>query len=351
VIRVLIVDDSAVVRKTLSNQLAQQADIEVVGTAIDPYEARDLIVRLKPDVLTLDIEMPRMDGLSFLAKLMKHYPLPVVIVSSLSPKNSKLAIQALELGAVEVVCKPGSQYAVAQLGREILHAIRAAAKARPVLHLPVVAPKPTVPTPKSEFRISTTDKVLAIGASTGGTNALEVILTALPPTVPGTVVVLHMPERFTAAFAERLNAICAVEVREASDNDVITRGVVLIAPGNHHLIVRRSGARYIARVKDGPAVHHQRPAVDVLFESVAESVRHNAVGVLLTGMGADGAKGLLAMHEAGARTLAQDEATSIVFGMPKEAIQLGAVDEIVPLPHMAGTILRVFQELDRVEAA
>jgi two-component system chemotaxis response regulator CheB len=351
VIRVLVIDDSAVVRKVLSDQLRQYPDISVIGTAVDPYDARNQIVRLKPDVITLDIEMPRMDGLSFLEKLMEHYPLPVVIVSSLTPKNSHLAIRALELGAVDVICKPGSQYAVADLGRDIARALRAAASARPLLRLPL----PAAPQPKSEaahpVRLSTTNKVLAFGASTGGTNALEVILTALPPTIPGTVVVQHMPERFTSAFAERLNSICALEVREAREGDVITKGVVLIAPGGHHLVVERSGARYLARIKDGPEVHHQRPAVDVLFDSVADQVHQNAVGVLLTGMGADGARGLLAMRTAGAHTIAQDEASSIVFGMPKEAIDLGAAEEIVSLPSMAGAILRVFQGLEEAEAA
>lgn len=350
-IRVLVIDDSAVVRKVLSEQLRQFPDISVVGTAVDPYDARNQIVRLKPDVITLDIEMPRMDGLSFLEKLMSHYPLPVVIVSSLTPKNSQLAIRALELGAVDVICKPGSQYAVADVGRDIARALRAAASARPLLRLPLPAAHPPSSRIAHPVRLATTHKVLAIGASTGGTNALEVILTALPPTLPGAVVVQHMPERFTAAFAERLNSICALEVREAHDGDVITRGMVLIAPGNHHLVVERSGARYLARVKDGPEVHHQRPAVDVLFDSVAEQVHRNAVGVLLTGMGADGARGLLAMRQAGAHTLAQDEATSIVFGMPKEAIELGAAEEIVPLPSMAEAILHAFQGLGEAEAA
>ena len=350
-IRVLIVDDSAIVRRTLTEQLSQFPDIEVIGSAVDPYHARDMIVQLQPDVITLDIEMPRMDGLSFLAKLMKHYPMPVVVVSSLTPKNSEMAIRALELGAVDVICKPDSQFSASTLGRKIVLAVRAAAKSRPLLHLAVPPTGKSQGPATREIRLRTTDKVLAIGASTGGTNAIETLLTALPPTVPGTVVVQHMPEHFTAALAQRLNTVCPMEVREAKDGDDIVTGVVLIAPGNHHMIVQRSGARYVARIKDGPAVHFQRPAVDVLFDSVAAHVGRNAVGVILTGMGADGARGLLAMREAGARTLSQDEATSIVFGMPKEAIALGAAEQIVPLPHMAGAIMRTFQEFEQQSAA
>jgi two-component system chemotaxis response regulator CheB len=240
---------------------------------------------------------------------------------------------------------------VADLGRKVAQAIRAAAMARPALRLPVPARTGVDSAPAGPTLRDTTDKVIAIGASTGGTNALEVLLTELPPDLPGIVVVQHMPENFTAAFAQRLNGVCTLEVREARDGDWVTCGVALIAPGNHHLLVQRSGARYVARVKDGPAVHHQRPAVDVLFDSVAASAGRNAVGVILTGMGADGARGLLAMKQAGARTLAQDEKTSIVFGMPKEAIALGAADEVVPLPMMARSILRVLRESEESRAA
>jgi two-component system chemotaxis response regulator CheB len=350
VIRVLVVDDSAIVRKSLTEQLSKHADIEVIGAAVDPYHAREMIAQLRPDVLTLDLEMPRMDGLSFLAKLMKHYPLPVVIVSSLAPEHSETAIRAFELGAVEVICKPGGQLSSADIGRKVAEAIRAAAVSRPVLRLPVpVRREPKVGAEQSTLQ-QTTDKVIAIGASTGGTNALEVILTDLPPHLPGIVVVQHMPEHFTEAFANRLNTVCSMEVREARDGEWITRGVALIAPGNHHLLVQRSGARYVARVKDGPTVHHQRPAVDVLFDSVATAVGRNALGVILTGMGADGAQGLLTMKQAGAHTLAQDEQTSIVFGMPKEAIALGAADEVVPLQMMAPTILRVLKQMEKEES-
>jgi two-component system chemotaxis response regulator CheB len=338
-IRVVIVDDSAVVRKVLSEELSKYDDIEVVGTAIDPYIARDKIVALKPDVVTLDVEMPRMDGLSFLAKLMKHYPLPVVIVSSLTPKNSEAAIRALALGAVEVICKPGTQYSVPDVAAELVRAIRAASVAR----LPQKGSRPaslpvTVDSPG--LHLATTHKVLAIGASTGGTRAIEDLLRALPANVSGTVIVQHMPEHFTAAFANRLNQVCPMEVREARDNDAVVPGVVLIAPGNRHMLLHKSGAKYFVRLKDGPPVHHHRPSVDVLFHSVARNAGRNAVGVILTGMGADGAKGMLAMHESGAYTLAEHEQSCVVFGMPKEAIKLDAVHEITPLPHMPQAVLK-----------
>lgn len=349
-IRVLIVDDSAVVRRTLTEQLGQYPDIEVVGAAIDPYNARDLIVKLDPDVLTLDIEMPRMDGLSFLAKLMKHYPLPVVVVSSVTPENSETAIRALTLGAVEVICKPGTEYSVSDIGRRLARAVRAAAAARPSFRSPRLTPAADRPI-AGAFQLQTTRKVLALGASTGGTSALEVVLSALPPDTPGTVVVQHMPEHFTAAFASRLNSVCAMEVREARDQDPVVDGAVLIAPGGRHMVVERSGARYQVRLEDGPAVHHQRPAVDVLFDSVAENVGFNAVGGVLTGMGSDGARGLLEMKKLGARTFAQDEKTSIVFGMPREAIRLGAADEVIPLPQIPAAIVRMLQEQSRARAA
>ncbi len=341
-IRVLIVDDSAIVRKVLSSELSRYEDIEIVGTAVDPYVAREKILKLQPDVLTLDVEMPRMDGLSFLAKLMKHHPLPVVIVSSLTPKNSETALRALQLGAIEVVSKPGSTFSVPDVSHQLIRAIRAAAmaqvNARPPL--PDVA-VPAAPAPIPQ--LATTHKILAVGASTGGTRAIEVLLQGLPITTPGTVIVQHMPEHFTAAFAQRLNKICTMEVREAADNDPVVPGVALIAPGNYHLLLQRSGAKYHVRVKTGPPVHHQRPSVDVLFQSVAAQAGRNALGVLLTGMGADGAKGLLAMKERGAHTFAEDEKSCIVFGMPKEAIKLGAAQDVVTLPHMAGAVLNALQ--------
>ena len=338
-IKVLVVDDSAIVRKVITEELSKYDDIQIIGTAVDPYVARDKIVKLKPDVITLDMEMPRMDGLSFLAKLMKYLPMPVVVLSSLTPRDSELAIKALELGAVEVLCKPGASYSTKDIARPLIRAIRAAAHARLDFDLEkaqVIDDKAS----QKNLLVETTHKVVAIGASTGGTKAIESILKGMPLSSPGTVIVQHMPESFTTSFAERLNKTCEIEVREARDKDHVVPGVALIAPGNYHMILRRSGANYLVRVKDGPQVHYQRPAVDVLFQSVAKSAGKNSVGVLLTGMGSDGAKGLQAMNNSGAYTIAQDEKTSIVFGMPKEAIKLGAVNKVVPLHQMPEEIIR-----------
>jgi len=342
IINVLIVDDSALVRKILSEELSHFKDIQVVGTAVDPYVARDKIVKLKPDVITLDLEMPRMDGLSFLSKLMKHYPMPVVVLSSLTPENSAAALKALELGAVEVLCKPGTAYAPQNISRKLAHAIRAAAAARIGAGKREVRPGPGEVV-KGAFQFDTTHKVIAIGASTGGTRAIEIVLAGLPPSTPGTVIVQHMPENFTKAFAERLDKNCRMTVREARDNDHVIPGTALVCPGNYHMVVNRSGGNYVVKIKEGPMVHYQRPSVDVLFQSVARHVGRNAVGVLLTGMGADGAKGLLEMKNSDARTIAQDEETCVVFGMPGEAIKLGAAERIVPLPRIAGTIVELIQ--------
>lgn len=345
-IRVLVVDDSALVRKVLSEQLDKYDDVEVVGTAVDPYVARDKIVQLRPDVITLDLEMPRMDGLTFLAKLMRHFPLPVVVVSSLTPAHSEAAVRALALGAVDVVCKPGSSFTIPEVADQLINAIRTAARAKvqsPATSFPSgVMAVPDQPDfgPPILAGITTTHKLLAIGASTGGTKAIESLLTQMPPSAPGMVIVQHMPAGFTASFAKRLSTLCKLDVREAADGDIVTTGVALIAPGDKHLIVQRSGSQVVARVKDGPPVHHQRPAVDVLFDSVARALGRNAVGALLTGMGADGAKGLLAMHGAGAHTIAQDEESCVVFGMPREAIRLGAADEVLPLGRIAAAMLR-----------
>ncbi len=336
--RVLIVDDSAVVRKVLSDELSKYRDIEVVGTAIDPYVARDKIVKLHPDVITLDVEMPRMDGLSFLAKLMKHYPTPVVIVSSLTPEGSASAIRALQLGAIEVISKPGSRYSVPDVGRRLVRAIRIAAGARPAPHIgPDPGSAKTAALPLLSSAIN--NRMIAIGASTGGTQAIEKVLLGLPANCPGVAIVQHMPEHFTATFAERLNEVCEMQVREARDNDKIRQGLALVAPGNRHLIVQKDAGEYIVRVKDGAMVHHQRPSVDVLFYSVASNVGSNAIGVLLTGMGADGAKGLLAIRENGGTTIVQDEETCVVFGMPKEAIKLQAAMEVAPLQRISHAIL------------
>ena len=340
-IKVLVVDDSALVRKVLTEELGKQPDIEVVGTAMNPYIARDKIVELKPDVITLDMEMPRMDGLSFLAKLMKHHPMPVVVVSSLTPKNSENALMALRLGAVEVICKPGSAYSTQNISRSIVKAVRAASLAKFDKENPQPAPEYSAVKKKAEQikLIHTTDKLIAIGASTGGTKALEAVLTRMPANTPGIVIVQHMPPVFTKSFADRLNNICAMNVKEAEGGELIETGVVLLAPGNYHMLVEKAGARYYTKLKQGPPVHHHRPSVDVLFNSVADVAGCNASGVLLTGMGADGAKGLLAMKEKGAYTIAQDEASSVVYGMPKEAARIGAVSEVVSLESVADAII------------
>jgi len=338
VIRVLIVDDSALVRKVLTAELSKCRDIEVVGSAVDPYVARDKIVRLRPDVITLDLEMPRMNGLAFLAKLMKYYPLPVVVVSSLTPKNSEAAIKALELGAVEVICKPGPASRTPEIFYQLIHAVRAAASAQ-ITGQQGTPETSATSSATNPFPFQASNKILAIGASTGGTQAIESILRDLPSTFPGTLIVQHMPEQFTTSFAKRLDQISQMEVREARDSNPVGPGVALVAPGNRHMLLQQSGAGYLVRVKAGPAVNHHRPSVDVLFQSVARSAGSSAIGVLLTGMGADGAKGLLAMHEKGAYTLAQDEQTCVVFGMPREAVKLGAVDDVVPIQHIPQAIV------------
>jgi two-component system chemotaxis response regulator CheB len=288
-----------------------------------------------------------MDGLSFLAKLMKHYPMPVVVLSSLTPKNSDLALKALDLGAVEVLCKPGAAYSTQNISHLLVLAIRSAAVAR--INQNSVQPRVAVKAIESTYLlVKTTHKVIAIGASTGGTKAIEVVLAQMPATAPGIVIVQHMPEHFTTSFAQRLNEICPMQVREAQNNDHVVPGVALIAPGNLHMVLTRNGGTYVVRVKNGPRVHYQRPSIDVLFQSVAKNAGSNAVGVMLTGMGADGAKGMLAMQESGAHTMAQDEATCVVYGMPKEAVKLGAVDDIVPLPKIPRAIISVLERGHKV---
>ncbi len=340
-IRVLIVDDSAVVRQVLSKALAPVPDIEVVGTATDPYVARDKILQLEPDVITLDVEMPRMDGITFLKRIMQYRPMPVIILSSLTSKGGSLALEAIEAGAVEVLSKPGGAYSVGEMAEQLAEKIRAAARARPVARS--AAPRTggrTATARVASTNLDLTNKIVAIGASTGGTEAIKEVLQRLPATVPGIVVVQHMPPRFTTAFAERLNGLCAFEVREGADGDSVYPGRCLIAPGNFHMLLRRSGARYHVNIKNGPMVHHQRPAVDVLFRSVAKAAGPNALGVILTGMGADGADGLSLMREAGAYTIGQDETSCVVYGMPKAAFEAGAVMKVLPLGEVAGEIMR-----------
>jgi two-component system chemotaxis response regulator CheB len=337
-IRVLIVDDSAVVRKVFSEELSKYHDIEIIGTAPDPFVARDKIVALQPDVITLDIEMPRMDGLTFLRKLMKHYPLPTIIVSSLTPKGGKLTLEAMEIGAVDVIAKPGGSYTVGNMSVQLAEKIRAASYAK-IARKDLGSHEPDHPPLKALAQ--TSYKIIAIGASTGGTEALKKVLTKLPANSPGIVIVQHMPANFTAAFADRLDSLCQITVKEARDNDSVVPGLALIAPGNFHMILRRSGARYYVEVKTGPMVHHQRPAVDILFKSTAKYAGANAIGVILTGMGADGAQGLLEMKNAGADTIAQDENSCVVFGMPKEAIKMGAADKVLPLDKIPMEMMRM----------
>lgn len=335
-IRVLIVDDSAIVRKMLAEALASEPDMEVVGTAPDPFVARDKIVSLRPDVITLDIEMPRMDGLTFLKKIMKFHPLPVIIISSLAQSSSQAALEALQCGAVEVLAKPGGPYSVGELKHDLPHKVRAAAQARICKPKAQLAAPVSPPTPA--FSSASDSTVIAIGASTGGTEALREVLTGLPANMPGILVVQHIPPVFSLAFANRLDNLCRLHVKEAADGDRLTPGLVLIAPGNFHMTLRQTGGQYSVRVQDGPRVCYQRPSVDVLFDSVAQAAQGDAIGAILTGMGSDGAQGLLKMKRAGARTLAQDEASCVVFGMPREAIRMGAVDRIAPLDRVAAEL-------------
>ncbi len=339
-IKVLVVDDSAIVRKILSTQLNQHRGIEIVGTAPDPYIARDKIVALNPDVLTLDIEMPRMDGITFLRKLMKHHPMPVIVLSSLTPKGGKTAMEALSAGAVEVMSKPGPAYTVGNACRDLVEKIKAASRVRMDKNIADQGRSTQV---KPLHMVETTNKIFAIGASTGGVQALSKVLSALPANAPGTLVVQHMPAQFTTSFAERLNGECQVNVTEAQNGDRVIPGRILIAPGGLHMSLQRSGANYYVNVKDGPPVCRQKPSVEVMFHSVAKYAGANAVGAILTGMGNDGAGGLLNMRQNGAHTIAQDEASSIVFGMPKEAIEKGAAEKVVPLSNIAQTLIMFAQ--------
>ena len=324
-IKVLVVDDSAVVRKIFKEQLSRHPGITVIDTAPDPYIAREKIVKLKPDVVTLDIEMPRMDGITFLKKLMRYYPLPVIIVSSLSTKGSHLAMEALAIGALEVMAKPNDTYSLGDVSMQLAEKIKAVHAAK----FPRRGQQQNSAYQQkivSVVSYKTTNKIIAIGASTGGAEAIKNILTPMPKNMPGIVIVQHMPAQFTKSFAARLNELCQMRVKEAENGDPVTNGNVLIAPGNYHMLLKRRGKGYCVAIKTGPFVHYQRPAVDVLFRSVARLVGANAVGIILTGMGKDGAQGLLEMKKAGAVTIAQDEKSSVVYGMPKEAQLIGAVD-------------------------
>ena len=352
-IRVLIVDDSASVRQTLTTVLQSDPAIEVIGSASDPFMAAKRIQDEVPDVITLDVEMPRMDGITFLRKLMSQHPVPVVMCSSLTEAGSETLLQALEAGAVDIILKPriGAADHLAESALRICEVVKSAAVARvgrnrPPVHTAASGGPPAkltadavLPPPSGKAMARTTEMVVCVGASTGGTEALREMLIKLPANSPGIVVVQHMPEKFTAAFAKRLNTLCEVEIKEAADGDPVLRGHVLIAPGDRHMLLERQGARYHVSVRTGPLVSRHRPSVDVLFRSAARSAGSNAMGIIMTGMGDDGARGMLEMHQAGAFTVAQDEATSVVFGMPKEAIAHGGVDKILPLDHLAREIL------------
>jgi two-component system chemotaxis response regulator CheB len=348
----LIVDDSATVRQTLKQVLEADPQIEVMGVAADPYKAVELIQKEVPDVITLDIEMPRMDGLTFLEKIMSQHPIPVVICSTLSGKGNDVALLALEKGAVEIITKPqlGAKEFLEESHSLIRDSVKSAAQAQvrggpkriaPMQVSPKLSADAVIAKPISHAMIQTTEKVVVVGASTGGTEALRAFLEQMPLDAPGIVIVQHMPEHFTARFAERLDTLCRITVKEARNNDTILRGQALIAPGNRHILLKRSGARYHVELRDGPLVSRHRPSVDVLFRSAARYGGRNVVGVIMTGMGDDGAKGMLEMKEAGACNLAQDEASCVVFGMPAEAIKMGAVDRVMPLCGMAQEVVRL----------
>ena len=353
-IRVLVVDDSALVRQILMEVLNGAPDVEVVGTASDPFMARDRIKELNPDVLTLDVEMPRMDGLTFLANLMRLRPMPVVMVSSLTDQGAETTLKALELGAIDFVSKPKIDLAgtLADFGGEILAKIRIAAGARVMarsapVSVPRIAPKysadAVIPANTGGRMLRTTDRIIAIGASTGGTEAIREVLMGLPADCPAIVIAQHIPEAFSLPFTKRMDSLAKMSVVEPVDGQYIMAGHVYIAPGSKHLLVERDGARYRCRLNNGPPVNRHCPSVDVLFRSVAQNVGPNAVGVILTGMGDDGARGLKEMLEAGARTMAQDEASSVVWGMPGAAVKLGAAQEILPLGRVAENIMRLAQ--------
>ncbi|MGY3922820.1 chemotaxis response regulator protein-glutamate methylesterase [Aeromonas jandaei] len=349
-IKVMVIDDSALVREMLTQCLAKAPDIDVIATALDPLYAISQMKLRWPDVIILDIEMPRMDGLTFLRKIMSERPTPVIICSSLATKGASVTLEALSLGAVSIITKPSLNVKdfLSSSTQDIIQEIRAAAQAKLANILPSTTNTATnlgeralhsadvmISAPTSRSNYQTTDRVIALGTSTGGTQALEFLLTRLPATLPGIAIVQHMPEMFTAAFAQRLNGVSRLEVKEAKTGDRLVRGTALIAPGGKHLLVQRSGAQYYAEVKDGPLVSRHKPSVDVLFRSVAVNAGRNAIGVIMTGMGDDGARGMRELHDTGAKTVAQDEASCVVFGMPKEAIAHGGVDEVMSLQHIS----------------
>ncbi len=352
-IKVLIIDDSAVIRKILSTSLSNYSDIEIVGTAPDPFIARDKILHLKPDVLTLDIEMPRMDGITFLQKIMAYRPTPTIMVSSLSQDGCDVTLRALEIGAVDYVAKPTSRHSsdVRSVINELYSKIKIASKVkmgsngRGIMRKTPRTPTTRQPgaTPQTSALFKGTHKIIAIGASTGGTEALKDVLVQMPADSPGIVIVQHMPEVFTKAFAQRLDSLCAINVTEGKNGDSLTPGKAIIAPGNYHMKLKKNGAMFNIETNQEERVHHQRPAADVLFESAAKYAGVNAVGVILTGMGADGASGLLKMKQSGAKTIAQDEESCVVFGMPKEAIKLGGVDRIVTLQKIPENIFALLK--------
>jgi len=352
-VTVLIADDSALVRQTLKDILDSDPRLQVIGLAADPFQAVEKIKQQLPDVITLDVEMPRMDGLTFLKKIMSQHPIPVVICSSLAGKNTETAFKAMELGAAEVIHKPalGTKEMLKESSTIICDAVYAASQVRLSKGNPeksLVQPKLSadviIAKAKPDSVLQTTEKVVAVGASTGGTEALKVFLEAFPRACPGIVIVQHMPEGFTSAFAKRLDSTCQITVKEAANNDTVLPGHALIAPGNHHLLLKRSGARYYVEIKDGPLVSRHRPSVDVLFRSTARYAGRNAIGVIMTGMGDDGAKGLFEMFEAGAYTIAQSEETCVVVGMPQEAIKLGGAGKVRALGAIPAEIMRVYRQ-------
>lgn len=349
-IKVLVVDDSAVVRQVMREILESDSSIQVIDTAGDPFIAAEKIKRELPDVITLDVEMPRMDGITFLQKIMSQHPIPVVMCSSLTEEGADTTLRALELGAVDIITKPkmGVQNFIEESRIRICDAVKAAAEAKVTGLKQKRFNKPTdkltadavMPAPTGKAMLRTTEKIMAVGASTGGTEALRIFLEGMPKDSPGIVIVQHMPENFTRAFAKRLDGLCEIEVKEAENNDGILRGRALIAPGNRHLMIKRSGARYYVEIKDGPLVSRHRPSVDVLFRSAAQYAGSNVVGVIMTGMGDDGARGMAEMKKAGAFNIAQDEKSCVVFGMPNEAIKHGGVDIVLPLDKIAESALK-----------